>query len=61
MLIESFTEPGDLTADFFAGSGTLAASALKNGRRFIICDREPEAIEACEKRLPEGSFELRKI
>ena len=61
VLIESFTEPGDLTADFFAGSGTLAASALKNGRRFIICDREPEAIEACEKRLPEGSFELRKI
>lgn len=51
ILVESFTDPGDLCADFFGGSGTLAASAFSLGRRFISCDCGPQAIENSLKRL----------
>lgn len=51
ILVESFTSPGDLCADFFGGSGTLAASAHSLGRRFISCDRGAQAIENSMKRL----------
>lgn len=34
-LIEWLTKPGDLVMDFFLGSGTTAAVAIKCGRRFV--------------------------
>ncbi len=37
-IIDAVTDEGDLTADFFCGSGTLAAVAAKKGRRFICTD-----------------------
>lgn len=37
-ILESCTRPGDLCADFFGGSGTLAAVANRMGRRWISCD-----------------------
>lgn len=37
-IIESCTEEGDICADFFGGSGTMAAAAEKMGRRWISCD-----------------------
>jgi hypothetical protein len=37
-ILESCTRPGDICADFFGGSGTLAATAEKMGRRWISCD-----------------------
>lgn len=37
-IIESCTEEGDLCADFFGGSGTLAATAEKMNRSWISCD-----------------------
>jgi DNA modification methylase len=45
------SNPGDLVADFFMGSGTTAAVALKLGRRFIGCDINPEAIRIATARL----------
>ncbi len=33
------SKPGDIVLDFFAGSGTTAAVALKMGRRFIACEQ----------------------
>ena len=41
----------DLVADFFAGSGTTAAVAHRLGRRFLISDTSPAAIDACTRRL----------
>jgi len=38
LIVESCTKPGDLCADFFGGSGTLASVAHKAGRRFYSCD-----------------------
>lgn len=51
ILLESCTKPGDLCADFFAGSGTLAAAAHRLGRRFMVCDNSLMAIAASRKRL----------
>lgn len=37
-IIESCTDPDDLCADFFAGSGTFGAVCEKKGRKWIMCD-----------------------
>lgn len=51
ILIESFTDPGALCADFFCGSGTTAVAANHLGRKFICCDSGAQAIENSMKRL----------
>ena len=38
-IIEIGTGDGDLVLDFFAGSGTTGAVALKMQRRFILCEQ----------------------
>ena len=41
---------GGMVLDPVCGSGTMAVAALKNGRRCIVIDREPKAIEiTCER------------
>ena len=59
-IIESCTREGDLCADFFSGSGTLAATAEKLGRKWIACDIGGIATASCLKRLSGagGSFTL---
>ncbi len=54
-ILESCTRPGDWTADFFGGSGTLAAASEKMGRRWIYCDVGTLAAAAAEKRLARSS------
>ncbi|MBN1825155.1 MAG: site-specific DNA-methyltransferase [Candidatus Eisenbacteria bacterium] len=50
-MILASTNPGDLVADLFCGSGTTAATAERLGRRWIACDRSPAAIRVTRKRL----------
>ena len=50
-IIEISSEPGDLVADFFCGSGTTLAVAEKLGRRWIGCDLSRWAIHVTRKRL----------
>lgn len=45
------SEPGDLVADLFCGSGTTLAVAERLGRRWIGCDLGALAIQAARKRL----------
>ena len=61
-IITMATEEGDLCADFYCGSGTLAASALRLGRRFLCVDRTRLAVSNAMKRpLRDGSgFVLRQ-
>jgi site-specific DNA-methyltransferase (adenine-specific) len=37
--------------DFFAGSGTTGVAALELGRRFILVDNNPEALEVMARRF----------
>jgi DNA modification methylase len=50
-VIETSSNPGDLVADFFVGSGTTAAVAEKLGRRWIATDLGKFAIHTTRKRL----------
>lgn len=50
-VVESFTNIGDVVADFFIGSGTTAAVAEKLGRRWIASDLGKPAIMVSRKRL----------
>jgi DNA modification methylase len=61
-ILESCTKPGDLCVDFFAGSGTLGASAARLGRRFLLCDAEETAVNHMIPRLADlgASFRYRK-
>jgi len=50
-IILASSNPGDIVADFFSGSGTTAAVAEKLGRRWIAVDNSKEAIEVTKNRL----------
>jgi adenine-specific DNA-methyltransferase len=50
-IIETTSNPDDLVADFFCGSGTTLAVAEKLGRRWIGCDLGRYAIHTTRKRL----------
>ena len=50
-IIQASSKPGDLVLDFFAGSGTTGAACLVLGRRFILVDNNPEALEVIAKRF----------
>jgi SAM-dependent methyltransferase len=52
-IIKTSSNPGDLVADFFCGSGTTLAVAEKLGRRWIGCDLGRYAIHTTRKRLLE--------
>ena len=47
------TRPGDVVADWFAGSGTTAVVARRLHRRFVIAEAEPAAIAIIRSRLGE--------
>lgn len=50
-ILKSCTKEGDLCADFFCGSGTLAAAADKMGRRWVLCDSGRLAVVNSQKRM----------
>ena len=50
-IIQSCSQEGDLCADFFGGSGTLAAAARELGRKWISCDIGGIAAASCMKRM----------
>jgi site-specific DNA-methyltransferase (adenine-specific) len=50
-IIKVHSRPGDLVLDFFAGSGTVGEAAAKHGRRFLLIDSNPEAVEVMRRRL----------
>lgn len=50
-IIEGSTNPGDVVADFFCGSGTTLVAAENTERRWIGCDLSRYAIHTTRKRL----------
>ncbi|WP_294179923.1 site-specific DNA-methyltransferase [uncultured Schumannella sp.] len=51
-IVQASSAPGDLVLDFFAGSGTTGAVAHALGRRFLLVDESPDAVEVMRARLP---------
>lgn len=50
-IVRASSNPGDLVADFFCGSGTTAAVAEKLGRKWIVADLGKFAIHTTRKRM----------
>lgn len=50
-IVKASSNPGDLVADFFCGSGTTAAVAEKLGRKWIATDLGKFAVHTTRKRL----------
>ncbi|MCK1858705.1 site-specific DNA-methyltransferase, partial [Legionella pneumophila] len=59
-IILASSNPGDLVADFFCGSGTTLAVAEKHARTWIGCDLSRFGIHTSRKRLINTQFELDK-
>jgi site-specific DNA-methyltransferase (adenine-specific) len=50
-MILASSNPGDLVLDFFAGSGTTGEACQQTGRRFVLIDENPEALQVMAKRF----------
>jgi site-specific DNA-methyltransferase (adenine-specific) len=51
IVISQSSQPGDVVADPFMGSGSVGVAALRLGRRFIGTDLNPEAVQLTGQRL----------
>src|SRR5215510_14451083 len=51
VVIAQSSQPGDVVADPFMGSGSVGVATLKLGRRFIGTDLNPEAVQLTGQRL----------
>jgi site-specific DNA-methyltransferase (adenine-specific) len=50
-LLRVHSSAGDVVLDCFAGSGTTGDAASRLGRRFLLCDDNPEALAIMKTRL----------
>ncbi len=55
-MISASSAPGDAVLDLFAGSGTTGAVAAALGRRSLLVDANPDAIDVMRRRLPHARF-----
>lgn len=53
-IIQMASNPGDLVADFFAGSGTTAEVCNELGRPWILCDNSSLALQTTISRLAQA-------
>ena len=53
ILINQSSQPGDIVADPFMGSGSVGVAAARLGRRFLGTDLNPEAVRLSAERLRE--------
>jgi site-specific DNA-methyltransferase (adenine-specific) len=53
-IVQASSRPGDWVLDFFAGSGTTGAAARELGRRFVLVDENPQALDVMRARLAGG-------
>jgi site-specific DNA-methyltransferase (adenine-specific) len=57
-LIRTYTNPGDLVLDLYAGSGPVAAAALRSGRRCVAIEGEERHCQTAVGRLQQAVLPL---
>ncbi|MCC7291225.1 MAG: site-specific DNA-methyltransferase [Phycisphaerales bacterium] len=58
-IVRASSSPGGLVADFFCGSGTTLVAAQQQGRRWLGCDSNPQAVRISRHRLVQCPHEPR--
>jgi site-specific DNA-methyltransferase (adenine-specific) len=53
-VVAASSNPGDLVADFFCGSGTTGVAAQRLGRRYLLVDDNADAVRITRQRLGLG-------
>lgn len=53
-IVETHSKPGDLVVDCFAGTGPTGVACAELGRRFIGCEKDPDAAEKANARVLEA-------
>jgi len=56
--IQSWSNPGDIVLDPFAGSGTTLKAAKELNRRYVGIEVNPKYVEICEKRTAQEVLSL---
>ena len=56
--VATWSNPGDVVLDCFAGSGTTLKAAKELGRRFVGVEINPEYVAICHKRLAQEVLNL---
>lgn len=56
--IQSWSNPGDVVLDPFAGSGTTLKAAKELGRRFVGIEINGEYVEICQRRIAQEVLNL---
>mgnify|MGYP000566109571 CR=1 FL=1 len=56
--IQSWSNPGDIVLDPFAGSGTTLKAAKELNRRYVGIEVNPEYVKICEERTMQESLPL---
>ena len=51
LLLEKYTEPGDIILDPFAGSGTTGVACKNTNRNYILIEKEPEYCDIIKERV----------
>jgi site-specific DNA-methyltransferase (adenine-specific) len=54
-IVLASSRPGDLVLDPYAGSGTTGVAAARHGRRWLLVDRNPAAVQIARRRLAESA------
>lgn len=57
-IVKVHSSPGELILDFVAGSGTTGEAAARHGRRFLLVDQNPVAVDIMERRLSRYGIEV---
>jgi len=55
-VVKVHSRPGDVVLDFFAGSGTTGAVARELGRRCVLVDDNPRAVDVMRQRLGDAAM-----
>ena len=60
-IVQASSRPDGWCLDFFAGSGTLGAVCRQLGRRYVLVDRNPEAVRIMRERLGGAASDVRPV
>jgi site-specific DNA-methyltransferase (adenine-specific) len=60
-MVQASSRPGGWCLDFFAGSGTLGSVCRDLGRRYVLVDRNPEAVRIMRERLGDPGSDVRPL